>query len=182
MAYQCGTIRFTGTIGDITYYRMNGEYHARTKSSLTGKKFWKHRAFEGSRRSCKRFADGNKLASQVYQSLPKEQRHYALFCQLKRAAIHYIKLGLTAEEAKPYLQQHAAQEQFILPAKAPKPRVKKAFPYAITITSEYIALTGGRLQQLLKTCTNNDLAYRAEQTLKGLIISPSAAISQRQRA
>ena len=53
MAKQVGIIKITGTIDDITFYEMGGEFYARMKSSLTGKRFWKDKAFEGSRRSAK---------------------------------------------------------------------------------------------------------------------------------
>ncbi len=177
MAYQCGTIRFTGTIHGATYYKMNGEFHVRSKSSLTSKKFWKHSAFEGSRRSCKRFAQGNKLASKVYRSLPKERRLYSLFCQLKTAAVHYIKMGLDAEATIIRLQQHAQQEQFLLPNKIRKRKPHKSFPYALTITKDYIALPAGRLLQLLNTYTQDDLLSLAQKALRGHQISaPPCAI------
>ncbi len=167
MAYQCGTIRFTGTIQGATYYKVGEEFHVRSKSSLTAKKFWKHRAFEGSRRSCKRFAQGNKLASKVYRSLPKEQKVYSLFCQLKTAAIHYIKMGLDVDETIIRLQQHAQQQQFLLPNKLRKRKPRKRFPYALSITEDYIALSAGRLLQLLNTYTQEDLLCLAQQVLRG---------------
>lgn len=82
-----------GTHDDITFYKMGEGYYARMKTSLTGKKFWKHKAFEGSRRSCNRFGRGNQLASMVYKEIPEGQREYALFCRMKSAAIAMIKAG-----------------------------------------------------------------------------------------
>ena len=97
---QSGDIRMTGTfdISDITLYRMDGEFYARSKSTLTGKRFRKDKAFEGSRRSNERFKRGNELASQVYQSMPEEKRFYKLFCRLKREAILFLKCGKTEKE------------------------------------------------------------------------------------
>jgi hypothetical protein len=37
MAKQIGDIKITGTYDNVTYYKMDGEYYARSKSSLTGK-------------------------------------------------------------------------------------------------------------------------------------------------
>ena len=90
----------TGTfdISDITLYRMNGEFYARSKSTLTGKRFRKDKVFEGSRRSNERFKRGNELASQVYQSMAEEKRFYKLFCRLKREAILFLKCGKTEDE------------------------------------------------------------------------------------
>lgn len=87
-----------GTYDDITFYKMEGQYYARMKSSLTGKKFWKHKSFEGSRRSCNRFGKGNQLASKVYKEIPEAQRVYALFCTMKRIAIAMLKAGKEEEQ------------------------------------------------------------------------------------
>lgn len=82
-----------GTYDDITFYKMEGNYYARMKSSLTGKKFRTHSAFAGSRRSCNRFGRGNKLASMVYKEIPEEERKYEVFCRMKSAAIAMLKAG-----------------------------------------------------------------------------------------
>ena len=87
-----------GTYDDITFYKMEGQYYARMKSSLTGKKFWKHKSFEGSRRSCNRFGKGNQLASKVYKEIPEAKRVYALFCNMKRIAIAMLKAGKEEEQ------------------------------------------------------------------------------------
>ena len=87
-----------GTYDDITFYKMEGNYYARMKSSLTGKKFWKHKAFEGSRRSCNRFGKGNQLASKVYKEIPEANRVYALYCTMKRIAIAMLKAGKEEEQ------------------------------------------------------------------------------------
>ena len=87
-----------GTYDDITFYKMGEGYYARMKTSLTGRKFWKHKAFEGSRRSCNRFGRGNQLASMVYREIPGGQREYALFCRMKLVAIAMIKAGKDEEE------------------------------------------------------------------------------------
>ena len=86
-----------GTIDDITFYKMYGHYYARMKSSLTGKKFWKHRSFEGSRRSCNRFGKGNRLASLVYNEIAEGERKYEMYCLMKKTAIALIKAGCDDE-------------------------------------------------------------------------------------
>lgn len=110
---QSGKIRFTGTFPfeHLTLYRMNGQFYARKKSRLTGKRFQNDAAFEGSRRSSDRFKRGNELASQVYQSLPEEQRVYKLFCRLKREAILWLKQGKTEEEVVQELEMICANPE-----------------------------------------------------------------------
>ena len=82
MAKQVGIIKITGTIDDITFYKMGDEYYARMKSSLTGKRFWKDRAFEGSRKSAMALGAASKLASLLYKTLPKERKGRSIFQKL----------------------------------------------------------------------------------------------------
>jgi hypothetical protein len=93
MAKQIGHIKIIGTIDNLTFYEMDGEYYVRMKSSLTGKQFKTKKCFERSRRSAARFGAGNKIAGEVYRSLPDEKRVYALFCSLKSIAIALLKQG-----------------------------------------------------------------------------------------
>ncbi|WP_410966294.1 hypothetical protein, partial [Salmonella sp. SAL4449] len=67
MAKQAGDIKITGTIEDITFYRMVGRYYARMKSSLTGQRVKKDTAFAGTMRSAARLALGSQLASKTYR-------------------------------------------------------------------------------------------------------------------
>jgi hypothetical protein len=108
MAKQAGEFKITGIIDDLCFYKMCGVYYVRMKSSLTGKRFRKDKAFEGSRKSCSRFGDGNKLASKVYNMLMEEKRVYKLFCFLKRRAILLLKEGKNLEEAEAVLIDYLA--------------------------------------------------------------------------
>jgi hypothetical protein len=105
MAKQAGHIKITGTIGNLTYYKMGGIYLVRMKSSLTRKEVKTKKCFEGSRRSSTRFGAGNKIASEVYQSLPAKQKVYSLFPSLRTKAIALVKQGLARADVKIALQQ-----------------------------------------------------------------------------
>ncbi len=94
-----------GTIDDITFYKMGDEYYARMKSSLTRKRFFRDKAFEGSRRSFQRFGRGNQLASVVYNEIEKEKREYALFCRMRSVAIRMIKEGSNENEVMDGLRE-----------------------------------------------------------------------------
>jgi hypothetical protein len=94
---------YEGSIGKVTFYKMWGKYQRRRKSSLTGKRFRKDKAFKGSRESAERFALGNNLASRLYKMVDLEKKAYKLFCFLKSRAIELIKEGKTVEEAKEVL-------------------------------------------------------------------------------
>lgn len=113
MAKQAGAYRFIGTVDELSFYKMNEEYYVRLKSSLTGKRFWKDRAFEGSRRSCNRFGEGNRLASKLYKMIEEDKRVYPLFCFLKRRAILLLKEGVSVDEAEKVLKDYLAVFGFI---------------------------------------------------------------------
>jgi len=113
MAKQAGDFFIEGSIDDLTYYKMNGTYYVRQKSSLTKKKFWKSKAFERSRESCKRFSEGNKLASRIYRMIEKEKRVYSLYCFLKKRAISLLKEGKSQKEAEEVLMDYLRDFGFI---------------------------------------------------------------------
>lgn len=106
MAKQTGTIKLTGTIDDLCFYEMEGNYYVRLKSSLSGKRYQKDAAFAGSRRSASRFGEGNRLASAVYRLIDKEMRVYSLFCFLKRKSILLLKEGKSLREAEAILKDY----------------------------------------------------------------------------
>lgn len=95
----------TGTVDNLTFYKMEGAYYVRMKSSLTRKRFFKDAAFEGSRRSSNRLAVGSKLASSVYKSFPEKKRRYSVFCALKSLAIKLLKEQRSEQAVLMQLQQ-----------------------------------------------------------------------------
>jgi hypothetical protein len=113
MAKQAGDIFIEGTIDDLTFYKMCGKYYVRMKTSLTGKRFWKDKAFEGSRKSCSRFGDGNQLASVVFKTVEKEKRTNRLFPFLRTRAIALLKEGRPAEKVVCLLLDYLVDFGFI---------------------------------------------------------------------
>ena len=79
MAKQAGHIFITGTIHDVTYYKMFGTYYARRKSSLSKKKVLTSPRFALTRLHANQLADASKIASQLYRICPKEKRNISLF-------------------------------------------------------------------------------------------------------
>lgn len=81
MAKQTGTLTITGTIGEICFYRMEDQYYARPKSSLSGKRVKKDPAFRETMRYAGLMAKASVTASAFYRMLPAEkrkQRHFQL--------------------------------------------------------------------------------------------------------
>jgi hypothetical protein len=113
MAKQAGEYRFIGTVDGLCFYKMEGSYYMRLKSSLTGKRFWKDKAFEGSRRSASRFGKGNQLASAVFQLVAEERRTNRLFPFLRTKAIALLKEERCAEEVVGLLIDYLVDFGFI---------------------------------------------------------------------
>lgn len=93
MAKQAGPYFIEGSLDDLVFYKMEGKYYVRMKGSLTRQQFMKGKAFERSRASCRRFGEGNQLASKLYRLIEKKRRDYKLFCFLKKRAIALLKEG-----------------------------------------------------------------------------------------
>lgn len=131
MARQIGDIKITGTLGDITFYQMNGKYYARMKSSLTAKKVKTHPHFALTRLYAKWLGEASKLASEVYRSLPVEERKYAVFCRLKTMAYKLVKEGVVRAEVlgvlKRYLEEMVAKpvDKAVVVVKKPVVRIRK---------------------------------------------------------
>lgn len=82
MAKQAGPFFITGTIDQICFYRMDGSYYARVKSSLDGKRVKKDPAFRETMRYAELMGKASSVASLVYRTLPEEQKVKGLFRKL----------------------------------------------------------------------------------------------------
>jgi len=82
VAKQIGPYKITGTIQNICYYKMDGQYYARLKSSLDGKRVKTDPAFAETMRYAELLGRASKLVSTVYHRIPKEERSRELFKRL----------------------------------------------------------------------------------------------------
>ena len=98
MACQAGLIKITGTIGDITFYKLEEEYYLRKKTSLNRKRFLKDPAFAGSRIRSAQFGVASSLASRFYRSLPKEKKGHGIIGKLSGMANTLLQQGYTTDE------------------------------------------------------------------------------------
>jgi hypothetical protein len=130
MAKQLGEIKVTGTIEGLSFYKMYGDYFVRMKSSLTARRFWKDRAFEGSRRSCGLLAKASPLASFFYKNYPKEKKRKGLFNEMTGRVKLWLKEGKTEEEALLLLQENYPVKQKETKEKNKNRKVKKAIVVA----------------------------------------------------
>src|SRR6476620_3500626 len=73
-----GYLHYAGTTGQVISYWWRGWNYLRTKGPLDRKAFFKRKCFEGSRKSAKRFALGNELASGIYARVFVSRKTYPL--------------------------------------------------------------------------------------------------------
>lgn len=105
MPEQCGPLFMTGAIDDLCFYKMEGKYYLRMKSSLTGKRVKRDPAFRRTRENAAQLGQASKLASGVYRRLPAEQRKRAYYRQITGEALRLLYGGKTVQEVLKYLEQ-----------------------------------------------------------------------------
>jgi hypothetical protein len=105
MAKQAGPLYLLGTIDDITFYKMEGQYFARKKSSLNKKRFRTDPHFKRSRVAAGRFGEASKLASTIYWQLPKEARGKGVVNRITGQVGRLLKEGKSKEEVILHVQQ-----------------------------------------------------------------------------
>jgi hypothetical protein len=116
MARQAGNLKIIGTIDGITFYKMKGDYYARTKSSLDRKRILRDPSFERFRECSKVFGKASKLASQLYRLFPKEMRKHGVYGNLTGEFNLLFREGKTPEQAveimmRKYLKFKIVQEK-----------------------------------------------------------------------
>jgi hypothetical protein len=97
MPKQCGPIKITGTIDNVCFYKMEGVYYARMKSSLTRKRVLKSAAFRLTRAHATILGEASKIASRVYRLVPKAQRKHILYREMTGKAIYLLREGKDKE-------------------------------------------------------------------------------------
>jgi hypothetical protein len=100
MAKQVGFLKITGTLGDITFYQTDGEFYARKKSSLDGKRVKKDPRFKRTMEEAGEFGKAAKAAREIYCELPAKQRGHGVFGKLTGRIRKLIREGKGAEQAK----------------------------------------------------------------------------------
>ncbi len=167
LAKQVGNAKVIGTADNLTGYNSMYGYILRKKSSLTGKKFWKHKSFEGSRRSCSRFGEGNIMASIAYKNAPAENKEYPLFLQLKNIAIINLKLNIEKARIEEWLKTHAdayRKKPLALKATTKKPRPRMR--HACRQTKDYVCFKMKTLKRIMAVYGNDQLKLMVQQALQ----------------
>jgi hypothetical protein len=103
MAKQCGPLFFECTWDDLTFYKMEGNYYVRKKSSLTREKVLTHKAFEKTRFYASLLVTASKIASSIYSDLPIDWRQFWMFRSFTGEGLLMLEGGATPQEVYDYL-------------------------------------------------------------------------------
>jgi hypothetical protein len=119
MAKQSGPHFITGTVEGICFYRMNGRYYARRKSSLSRKRVKKDPAFAMTRMYAGLMGQASRIAAAVYRSLPRKQRKHALYRALTGKAFQALKEGLDEAVVRERLMPGTVKVSDVAPRRKP---------------------------------------------------------------
>ena len=118
MAKQVGIFKIIGTIGDITFYEMDGEFYARKKSSLDGKRVKIDPKFKRTMEEAIGFGKASTATRAVYSALPAEQRLHGVYGRLTGRIRKLMREGRTAKEAQLQLLRELCAEAGALAPKS----------------------------------------------------------------
>lgn len=111
MAQQIGILKITGTIGGICFYRMQGVYYARVKSSLTRKRVRSDRAFAKTMQYADLLGRAAKIASERYKrTVPKAERSRRKYQELVGVVMRELREEATKGQRKIQQQNHEQHE------------------------------------------------------------------------
>ncbi len=113
MAKQIGPFKLQGCYDNICFYKMDGQYYARTKSSLDGKRVKKDPVFGETMRYATLFGRASTLAAMVYRALPPGKKEPGLYKKLTGQAMRMLKEGKTEREVMDMLQPVKAEKKFV---------------------------------------------------------------------
>jgi hypothetical protein len=105
MAENLGPFKLQRTIGNLTFYLMEGRNFVRKKSSLTRRKVLYSPQFKNTRHYAGLMAKASKIGSQVYNALPEYWRQGWMYRSFTGEAYKMIKAGRQEAEIQQLLLQ-----------------------------------------------------------------------------
>jgi len=104
-----GIINWVGTMHsrNLTFYKMNGEYFVRSKSSLTRKRVKREACFKKTREFAAKLGRASSIASSVYKQLPEGWKLHSLYRKLTGVGFQLLKIAdHTDDEVSNHLWQY----------------------------------------------------------------------------
>ena len=139
MARQAGPIFIEGTLDDLTFYKMQGEYYVRMKSRLTRKRVLESPRFALTRIHAIQLAEASRIASLIYRQIPKEEKSIKLF----RTIVGKAKVMLSEGKEKEEVLNLLLTELF--PQKTCKPKRKKLSKTVVSEKGRMILKTSSKV-------------------------------------
>jgi len=95
-----GIINWVGTMHsrNLTFYKMNGQYFVRSKSSLTRKRVKRAACFKKTREFAAKLGRASSIASSVYKQLPEGWKLHSLYRKLTGAGFQLLKAADHTDE------------------------------------------------------------------------------------
>jgi hypothetical protein len=104
MARQAGPNFIVGTIDDLVFYKMNGKYYVRKKSSLSKKRVKKDPVFVNTRRNAAAFGEASKKASSFYRTIDWQKKARWMYLEMLKKIIAMKREGKTLDEIDAQMQ------------------------------------------------------------------------------
>ena len=98
----------TGTIENLCFYKMEGQYYVRMKSSLSRKRVKKSAAFKRTMESAGQLAAASVIASGVYRKMVKEKRKVDCYRKMVGMAKLLLQGGTDKEKITGQLSRYVA--------------------------------------------------------------------------
>lgn len=124
MGKQIGPHYITGTVGDRTYYKLNGQYLVRAKSTLSRNRVKRSPAFKRTMAYAGLLGQASKLAVVVYRMIPRKKQRVHVYRKMTGVAMGMLKTGMDDELVKERLIKEYVQ-QFLVTQKPVAERPRK---------------------------------------------------------
>ncbi len=120
MARLTNGVRFSGTIGDLTYYQRWGNTYVRSKGSVTRERVLEGQEYATTRKYASNLAIASRIASPIYRNLPADRRARWVFRTITGDAASLLYKGMTEKEVKEtlwkkYIEDTECNQNEIIP-------------------------------------------------------------------
>lgn len=105
MARQKGHFFIQGTIGNFTYYELNGKYYVKKKSSVCKERLLKSPEYKNTRKNMSLFGEAARIASEYYKEIDEKKKHSKLFGTLVAKVKALLVSGKNREEVLEILRE-----------------------------------------------------------------------------
>lgn len=93
MAKQIGPYSITGTVDNLCFYKMEGKFYVRSKSSLSGKRVKKDPVFKQTMFYAGLLSAASTIASGIYKQILADDKVKGLYRRITGEAMQLLKAG-----------------------------------------------------------------------------------------